>query len=497
MTRAISARQAGDDLQAMLFFIEACRLLQDHEYVKEVGFEVKNAQGFDDIMVTYTKPISDNRGGSSKIDFIQVKFHVRDEGMVTADDLIDPKFIGATSESLLKKVHRLQQRYAPEGTGCRLILRQPYRIDPNDPLVKLVDQRAGALELETLFSGGERSQMGKLRKKWCEHIGVDEKNLSLSLMPFRMPINTETLVDVRSRLNTALQNVGLKPVEATQLVNPYEHLVWKLVAMKDEVKLDRDSFVQFMKEQNLYMGPPLNTSLTRRLGLKSYPLNSSYVGDKTDAHYSCIEFFENKDIRNPDHWRSDILPGVISFFDTEVHPGEHIHLCLEAHYTIIYIAGYASARCNAKVWPEQEGEVWKVSAQPVRPFDKLWDFIPHQLQRGEDIAVAVSVSQDVRRDVMRAIEDLDLPIDQLIEATVFPNVSRQAINGADHAYLLAQDLMQHIQKVSAQNARHGRIHLFVSVPNALMFYIGQEGRTLRGVQLYEYNGNYTPTILIE
>ena len=72
-----------------------------------------------------------------------------------------------------------------------------------------------------------------------------------------------------------------------------------------------------------------------------------------------------------------------------------------------------------------------------------------------------------------------------------------AVQSADHAFLLAQDLMQYIQKMSAENARRGCLHLFVSVPKALMFFMGQAGRTLRKVQLYEYDGDYTPSILIE
>ncbi len=497
MATSIGARHAGENLQALLFFIEACKLLQDYECVKEVGFEVRDAPGFDDISVTYTKPIPDDCGGLTALDFVQVKFHVYDNKLVTSDDIIDPIFIGATSESLLKKTIRLQQKYAPQGTGCRIILRQPCRIDPDDPLIDLVDQRAGTLKLAVLFKGGDRSRMGRLRKKWREHLGVDDNVLRLALMPLRMPINTEALIDVKSRLNNCLQNVGLKPVDATQSFNPYEQLGWKLASAKGEVKLDKDGLIQLMKEQNLYCGPPLNTLPIRRLGLKSFSKYSNQTKRKTDNHYSCVDLFNNRQIRDPDNWNSQIYPELISFFESEIHPGDNICLYLDCHYSIVYAAGHESAISGVKVWPEQFGIPWIVSDNPVRLFDTLWRITNHRYQKGEDIAVAVSVSQTIREDVMRAIKNLDLPIGLLVEANVLPKVSRQAVVGADHAYLLAQDLMQHLQKMSAINARRGCIHLFVSIPKALMFFMGQEGRTLPRVQLYEYEGDYTPSILIE
>ena len=498
MTRAITARQSGDNLQAILFIIECCRLLHDHEHVKEVGFEVKDAKGFDDIRISYSEPIPDGCGDFYYTDYIQVKFHALPGKHVTVEDLIDPSFIGATTESLLQKVHRLQKKHTPEGQGCRFILRQPNPIAEGDLLSKLLDQQSGFLRLDTLFSGGARSKMGKLREKWSMLLDVDNEGLKRALRPLRIQIDPETIDQKMIKLNQAVHLAGFEPVDVTQRSSPYIQITWNLVAETDEVILDREKFTDLIKHQGLYRGPPLNKKTIRNLGLKSFSKFSSRLGNMTDSHYSFVDLFDDREIKDQDHWNSRIYPAVISFFESEITPGDIIHLHLDCHYSIVYAAGYASARCKANVWPDQDGIPWIVSDRPYRPSEELWKITSHQLKKGEDIAVTVSASQNIFEDVMRTIKELNLPIGLLVEATVLPKVGRLSVQGSDHAFLLAQDLMQYIQNVSAKKARHGCSHLFVSVPKAMMFFIGQEGYTLPQVQLYEYNNiDYCQSILIE
>jgi hypothetical protein len=498
MVRAITARQNGDDLQSMLFIIECCRLLHYHEHVKEVGFEVNNAKGFDDIKVSYSELIPDRCGDFFDTDYIQVKYHALPGKHVTVEDLIEPEFIGATSESLLQKVHRLQKKHAPKGIGCRIILRQPNPIAEGDPLCKLLDQQAGFLRLDTLFSGGTRSEMGKLRERWCNHLQVDPKSLALALRPLRIQTRSETLEQTRIKLNETVQIAGLKPVDLMQRSNPYIQIPWDLVAETGEVTLDRKKLTDLMKHQGLYRGPPLNEKAIRKLVLKSFPRFSSHFDSKTEKCCSFVDLFDGRKIKDLDYWNSQIYPSVLSFLELEIAPRDIIHLVLDCHYSIVYAAGHASARCKAKVGPDQDGAPWFISDLPNSPFDKLWKISSHQLNKGEDIAVAVSVSQNICEDVMRTIRELDLPIGLLIEATVLPNLGSTSVQGADHAFLLAQELMQFVQNVSAKNARRGCIHLFVSVPKAMMFFMGKEGYTLPKVRLYEYyNGRYHHSILIE
>src|SRR5215213_1958239 len=114
MANAITPRQQGDDYQARFFWLHACRLFQPHTKVARVGFELSRVKSFDDVVVTYAEPLCYERGDKIGADYFQVKFHVSQAGAFTCDALIDPKFINATSVSLLQRLRAAQLAFAPD-----------------------------------------------------------------------------------------------------------------------------------------------------------------------------------------------------------------------------------------------------------------------------------------------------------------------------------------------------------------------------------------------
>jgi hypothetical protein len=98
------ARQHGDDYQARIFWLEACRLFSRHSKVRRVAYEFKGIKSFDDVAVIYSSPIPDERGGTIIADYYQAKYHVDLTGSLTWKALIDPEAIGASSVSLLERL---------------------------------------------------------------------------------------------------------------------------------------------------------------------------------------------------------------------------------------------------------------------------------------------------------------------------------------------------------------------------------------------------------
>ncbi len=231
MANAITPRQQGDDYQARFFWLQACRLFQPHTKVARVGFELSRVKSFDDVMVTYTEPLCYERGDKIAADYFQVKFHVSQAGAFTCDALIDPKFINATSVSLLQRLRAAQLTFAPEGTGCRFIIVSPWVIHPDDPLADIVSNNGGELRLQVLFDGTtDASRMGKVRKKWREHLGLTDAELEKALRPLRIFEKAPTLVGLSDDLNRQFDSLGFVPVEAGTLVHPYDDLIKKLLA---------------------------------------------------------------------------------------------------------------------------------------------------------------------------------------------------------------------------------------------------------------------------
>ena len=196
MANAGIARTQGDDYQARFFWLQACRLFQSHAKVARVGYELNRIKSFDDVVITYSEPLSFERGDIVAADYFQVKFHVSQAGAFTCDALLDPKFINATKVSLLQKLYAAQRTFAPNGRGCRLIIVSPWSIHPDDPLAELVSNNGGEIRLQVLFDGtGSGSKMGRVRTLWCSHLGLEsDEELAVVLRPLRIRKDSPTLV---------------------------------------------------------------------------------------------------------------------------------------------------------------------------------------------------------------------------------------------------------------------------------------------------------------
>ena len=105
VTTAVVARQLGDDYQARIFWLEACRLFSQYSKVAHVAYEFKRFKSFDDVAVFYSSPIPDEQGGRITADYYQAKYHVHWGSSLTWEALIDPKAMNLSSFSLLERLY--------------------------------------------------------------------------------------------------------------------------------------------------------------------------------------------------------------------------------------------------------------------------------------------------------------------------------------------------------------------------------------------------------
>jgi len=76
------------------------------------------------------------------------------------------------------------------------------------------------------------------------------------------------------------------------------------------------------------------------------------------------------------------------------------------------------------------------------------------------------------------------------------------IKDGSHAWLLADKIATYVNDRPLKE-RFGHIHIFSSVPNALLFFIGQFARSFGSCTLYEYDfdnripGKYEPSITLQ
>ena len=214
MPSAVIPRTEGDDYQARFFWLQVCRLFQPHTKVTRVGYEVAEAKSFDDVVVSYSPPANDDRGGEVTTDYFQVKFHVSQNEAIQFVSLMNPEFIGATKFSFLQRLRDAYFKTKDKG-GCRFTLVTPWVLDSEDPMSRLVNNNAGQLHLNRLFEPSPGSRMGRLRRKVAEHLEIDEEALYQVLASMRVLHSFGSLSDLNDRLNDKLSLAGMKPMENT------------------------------------------------------------------------------------------------------------------------------------------------------------------------------------------------------------------------------------------------------------------------------------------
>ena len=176
MGNSVAARELGDIYQAMVFWKYAIQMFRDSD-IEQIGYEYGKVKSFDDIVICYKK---EQRFRDTYIDtdYIQVKFHVKQSDEFTMDNLLDPAFINAKTNSFLQNVVNAYKNDKIDFSRSRFTMYSVWRIRSGDILNKLISNENKAFDLNELQKGKtENSEMGRLRKKLCERLCVSESEL--------------------------------------------------------------------------------------------------------------------------------------------------------------------------------------------------------------------------------------------------------------------------------------------------------------------------------
>ena len=104
-------------------------------------------------------------------------------------------------------------------------------IDQNDPLYSLVSNNDKTIDLDKLFDGTtDASEMGKIRKKFCDALNVNEDDLKCIMGQIKIKYRQETIDCLKESLNQQLEKQGLKIISDSKYSNPYSQLIKKLLS---------------------------------------------------------------------------------------------------------------------------------------------------------------------------------------------------------------------------------------------------------------------------
>jgi hypothetical protein len=493
VAKAVIPRMQGDDYQARFFWLQACRLFQPYTKVCHVGYELDRIKSFDDVVVKYSEPLYLERGDLVEADYFQVKFHVSQAGAFTCAAFIDPKFINAKSVSLLQRLHAAQNAFAPNGTGCRLIIVSPWIVHPDDPLARLVSNNGGEFHLDRLFDGtGDRSEMGRVRKMWRDHLGVGNDELKTVLRPLRIYKNAPTLVGISEDLNRQLDSLGFLPVEAGQSIHPYDDLIKKLLAQGSN-EFTRDILMGVTERELLRRcdpAPPEKDLIP--IGMRSFMRWAEHMEDETADMLCLVRHFDGRNVRDYRLWSDTIFMEVEKFISKHSVSGKPSLLMLDTHASIAFASGYClGSKSGADITILQRTrsgkEVWRTHSATNNRNYAGWSVADVDCHsEGHEVAVSISVTHDVVGDVRDYVERALPEVHRIIACSVAPKPGPGSLVDGNHALMLAEDLAS-LLKLRTREERAAKLHIFASAPNAFMFFVGQMAKGFGQCTMYEYD----------
>ncbi len=495
MAYAVGARTQGDDYQAHVFWRNACRLLMPSAHVVRVAYENDKTQFFDDVAVYYAADYAIERGEYCRSDHYQVKFHVDHSGTFSYDCLTDPAFIGVKEKSLLQRVHAfLEAQTEP----CRLYIVAPWGIKDNDPLGKLISCTGGEIRLRPLLSNV--AAMRRVRELWAKHLNLSDGDaLVRYLRPLRMAVNHQTLEQQRIDLNFAFHSCGLRTIDESKHINPYDDLIRKL-HQAGKTSFTKEELIELCKKEGLWVGSKSERP-GERIGIRSFIRWAEHMEEETTKLLSLHDLFDEREILDDGYWNGTI-PKRLTEFVKGLGQNVRYELRLDAHSSLAFAAGYCLnpkrgidlATVQRVVGRET---VWgpAVDTVSVKP-EEVWKIEEVLLDAGKnDVAIVLNVTHDATQDVV-AFAASTSNIGRLLKLTVLPSIGQTSVKDANHCLQLAQAA----SAVLRQHKGAGLLHVFAAAPNSLMFRLGQLSHGLGAILLYEYDfdsgalGAYKPSI---
>lgn len=489
--------------QESIFWLHAARMLAPSSNISSIGWEVDDVTGFDDVLVTYDPGILDKNTSESVVaDFYQVKHHADHSRSFSVDALIDPTFIGATSNSLLQKLKHQQAKQSHLPGKARYILINTWGVDPTDKIGKLLGAD-GIIRRDVLMSGSDNSEMGRIRKKWREHLQfqTDEQLLDC-LSSLRIRPNYFDVHGITEFINPSLQLAGLYSFPENQVSNKYDGLIPRLHGQKRNM-FTTDSFRQLCREEGLFA--PSSPEYSHRVGIRTFMPGTDYFEQQNNDTLCLVKHYDERKIKDPGLWRTAVLPNIRSFIETVTAKEKKITLSLDTHLSLAFATGYyLSPKLGTEVAVNQKTKnstiLWKPNFDNEFPADTISIDQTKLNPSGNDIAVGISITHDVSADVNAFVLDQLPMVGRIFDVKIKPGPSQVALRDGTHVLNVAQTIAREIHTSRTISERSGKVHIFMAAPNAFAFYFGQYATALGNMVLYEFNfpaskaGDYTPVL---
>lgn len=491
------ARQNGDEYQQLIFWKYALMLLNDEYEIEKVGYEYNEVKSFDDVVLFYSKP-QKFRDSTINTEYIQVKFHMKNNGFFTMDNLLDPKFINASKNSLLGNIVNAYRKLGDKFKNGVFIIYSQWDIKQGDSLYELVSNVDRTIDLNKLFDGkSDASEMGKIRKNLRDRLGVSEDELKCIISQIRIKSHQETMDELIDLINQQLEKRGLKIIPGGTYLNPYSQLIQKLF------HAGHTEFTkEFLEEQLQREGLYIPKKDERVLIIRSYDRGNQHQLAEEKNILKLEGYFEERFLKANYQWDKDIYPSIKKFIEDRCIEDKEYSILIDANPTIAFMSGrILDIKTGRKITLIQRVEngltVWKKKEKG----DYSEAICTNEIinTTGNEVAVAISFARDILSDVKDYLFKKKIEVGRIIDIRLNAIDSSSVVDGT-HAWKLANQVKNLIDNRKSDE-KHNVLHIFMACPNAVVFTLARYSLPFGKIQVYEYDflraktGTYYPTLM--
>lgn len=489
MPSASSARLKGDDYQHLYAWYRVLAIRKPGAKVSRVSIEKPGVGALDDVVTHITLD------SGTRSEYCQVKFHV-DHRSQYSTDLLLAKPNG--QHSLLEKLFNGWRAVSQMCDEHVVVFLSNWAWDPTDPIAQLIDGRTCRLKNEFLTSS-LRSNIGKCRRRWIDHLGADSDEFSRFIDALRIQIGFSHEQKLLEDIEERMAAIGLRSDESAIRLGLQQVREW----VKDGVDTIDDALLAEAIERHGLIAEQPEKSAVVHL----HTIVHRAFADEADYVLDWVELFE--DLGNGqrghlplqrDAWQAVMLPELQELRRTidAVPDLRLLHMRGQARLSAWLAAGFTFRQTAGYELEAKQGSL--VCRTDLVPSLDWMLQTPHRVEElgnDADVAVGISVSADLSEDVLDYLRHHGPTYGAVMFLQPARPLGRDVIRSAGDMTALAFSVKSAVQRfVRKRGAK--RLGLFYAGPAVGALFIGHALNAVsREIQVFEdADPGYAPAFVL-
>lgn len=435
---------------------------------------------------------------AGNVDDVVIEHQSKPTRYVQAKHAVDASTPVGAAWLMTGDTRSLLQRFSASWNDLRTLQGEPAmelvtdrEIDPNDPIMRLLD-RESELLVPAIEQPGPQSAVGKARREWAEHVGANENELVAMLGCLRFRTG-RSIRSERERAADLMFGLGIEHDDSAVLRGIDAIRQW---TRRRDRRLALDGVRALVDGVTTPITDPSAVLVVEAVDADPHPEDAT-------RRLRWLDLFDGNDsmtrrtLRDPADWQRVIGPELeAAAIALEAMGFRSVLVRGPTRQAVLFGVGAALRDVKGfSLTYRQRGQLWN-SEQAGFPQAVATESI--DVGHGTDLAVVVSVATDALSAVVRYAEEAGLPLGRVASITPAAGVGDRSVSDGPSAVALASAIRDEARH-QLEEAQTDRIHLFLAAPGGLALLLGHRWNALRPTVVYEHLGpgsGYTPTLTV-